>query len=594
MRYFVVAFLILVAVVQAQLNPKAIEEMTAVINLGGTLSVTGSIEKANLSLHIPQEGVENIAVTGVNSWDYITDSFGNRLLLLQWSNPTGTISYNVKITVKSEAKHFTDLGDVGNDINYLKETETIAITDDIRKMAFPYERSWQRIAELTIAVNKLVDYDINLVGERKSSDWVLQNKRGVCVEHANLLAALLRASGIPTRYVVGYAYSTVDNKLIGHTWVEVLNSRNEWIPFDPTWLEGGYIDATHIKTANLLDDKQVDTLNYLGRGKIEWQRAEENIEIATRNLTRDRIDIIDYKLTNITRIETFPREFPSGGYGFVKTVIKSNECSIVELTASSCIDEKNQKIFDIYDSERNIWLCGPADVYWFFDIKDTGHSSYVCPVSVYDQIGSAESAQISISGRRSPKEIAISGPDKVGINEKFTLSGEGLFYSPDFGEIRGELAIDTPGRYKFYLYSNGALAQKEVEVVESAQFSVSVEAPQNATLNSSFLVNVRVKNLGGNKPAVIKVHFDEKTSQQSYNFLAGEEKNFVFNLTAKSTGIKKITAEAISDTLASYTTFIEVKELPKKEGIFDVIINSLSEIINGILNFFRGIFNLKS
>ncbi len=594
MRYFLIAFLLIVAAAQAQLNPKSIEEMTAVINLGGTLSVSGSIERANLSLHIPQEGVENVAVTGAGSWEYVNDAYGNRLLLLKWNNPTGIISYNVRITVKNKAKHFTDLGDVGSDINYLKETETIAITDDIRKMAFPYERSWQRIAELTVAVNKLVDYDINLVGERKSSDWVLQNRRGVCVEHANLLAALLRASGIPTRYVVGYAFSTVDNKLIGHTWVEVLNSRGEWIPFDPTWLEGGYIDATHIKTANLLDDKQVDTLNYFGSGRIEWQRAEENIEIATRNLTRDRIDIIDYRLTNITRIETFPREFSQNEYGFVKTRIESSECSIVELTASSCIDGRDQKIFDIYDSERNIWLCNAQDVYWFFGIKNTEHSSYVCPVSVYDQVGSAESAQISISGRRSPKTIVLSGPDKVGVNERFTLSGEGLLYSPDFGIISNELSIDTPGKYKFYLYSDGALAQKEIDVVESAQFSVRTDAPQNTTLNSSFLVNVRVKNLAVAKPAVIKLYFDEKTSQQSYNFLADEEKIFVFNLTAKGAGIKKITAEVISDSLASYTTFIEVKELPKKESIVDKIFNSIADMINAVLNFFRGIFNLRN
>jgi hypothetical protein len=592
MRYLIVALLLLTAIANAQ-NPKAMEEMTAVINLGGTLAVSGSIEKANLSLHIPQEGVENIVVSGVNSWDYINDKFGNKLLLLEWENPTGLVNYDVKVTVKNRAKHFSSLGDIGNDPQYLKETATIVITDDIRKMAFPYERSWQRIAELTIAVNKLVDYDINLVGERKDSDWVLRNKRGVCVEHANLLAALLRASGVPTRYVVGYAFSSVDNKLIGHTWVEVLNSKGEWIPFDPTWLEGGYLDATHIKTANLLDDSQADTLNYFGRGKIEWQRTEENLEIATRNLTRDRIDIINYKLANITTIDTFPREFPSGGYGFVKARIES-ECSISDLTASSCIDDSGQKMFDIYDSNRIMWLCTAKDVYWFFDIRTTRHSSYVCPVSVYDQVGSSESAQISIQGRAAQKAIALSGPDKVGINEPFALTGEGLLYSPDFGVITGSLSIDTTGRYKFYLYSDGALAQKEVEVVESKQFSIRVDAPTNTTLNSSFLVSVHVKNLAaGAKPAVIKVHFDERTSQQSHNFLPNEEKEFVFNLTAKTSGIKKITAEVISDSLESYTTFIDIEEPPQERGPLDAIISSVSSIIDAIIDFFKGIFNLK-
>jgi len=596
MKYLIIALLIITTAVQAQLNPKSIEEMTVVIKLDGTLSIIGTIERANISLHIPQEGIENVVVSGVDTWSYINDALGNRLLLLEWKNPSGTIDYGVEITVKSRAKHFTSLSDIGSDPEYLKETATIFFDDDIRKMAFPYEKSWERVAQLTIEVNKLVDYDIDLIGERQSSAWVLQNKRGVCVEYANLLAALLRVSGIPTRYVVGYAYSTVDDKLIGHTWVEVLAENGEWIPFDPTWLEGGYIDATHIKTANLLDDNQADTLSYFGRGRIEWQRAVEGIQIATKNLTRDKIDIIDYKLANITTIETFPREFSSNEYGFLIARIENDECSIVDLIVRPCIGKNNQEIFDIYDENRNFWLCGSTDVYWFFDIKDSEYFSYTCPISVYDQIGSVESAQISISGKRSPKDIALSGPDKVAINERFALSGEGLLYSPELGVIEEDLSINKPGKYKFYLYSDGALALKDVEVVESKQFSIRIDALTNVTLNSSFLVNVQVANLGGAKHAVIRLHFDEKTIDKPYDFLENEEKDFVFNITATSAGIKKMTAEVMSDSLESYTAFIDVRE-PEKESFtdkfVDIIFNALNRGISAILNLFREIFNTR-
>src|SRR4030067_149194 len=50
--------------------------------------------------------------------------------------------------------------------------------EDIKKMAFPFERSWNRIAELTVTVNDYIEYDISLVGKRYNSTWILENKKG--------------------------------------------------------------------------------------------------------------------------------------------------------------------------------------------------------------------------------------------------------------------------------------------------------------------------------------------------------------------------------------------------------------------------------
>ncbi|MDH3215957.1 MAG: lasso peptide biosynthesis protein [Candidatus Krumholzibacteria bacterium] len=48
---------------------------------------------------------------------------------------------------------------------------------------------------------------------------VLTSREGDCTEHSVLLAAVLRAAGIPTRVVVGLAHG--DGHLIGHMWTEV-------------------------------------------------------------------------------------------------------------------------------------------------------------------------------------------------------------------------------------------------------------------------------------------------------------------------------------------------------------------------------------
>ncbi len=77
---------------------------------------------------------------------------------------------------------------------------------------------------------------------------VARDLSGDCTEHAVLAAAMCRASGIPSRVVVGLIY--VDNiEGFGyHMWDEVyVNHR--WIALDPSWDQSN-VDATHIKVSD--------------------------------------------------------------------------------------------------------------------------------------------------------------------------------------------------------------------------------------------------------------------------------------------------------------------------------------------------------
>ena len=61
-----------------------------------------------------------------------------------------------------------------------------------------------------------------------------------------LLAALVRARGIPARVAIGLVYQ--DQKFLYHMWDEVyLGGR--WIPLDATLAQGG-IGAAHLKLAH--------------------------------------------------------------------------------------------------------------------------------------------------------------------------------------------------------------------------------------------------------------------------------------------------------------------------------------------------------
>jgi transglutaminase-like putative cysteine protease len=70
---------------------------------------------------------------------------------------------------------------------------------------------------------------------------VLQNRRGVCQDFAQIMIASLRSLGLPARYVSGYLETLPPPgkpKLVGadasHAWVSVFVPGQGWLDFDPT------------------------------------------------------------------------------------------------------------------------------------------------------------------------------------------------------------------------------------------------------------------------------------------------------------------------------------------------------------------------
>lgn len=87
-----------------------------------------------------------------------------------------------------------------------------------------------------------------------SAGEVAKSMEGDCTEHAVLLAAMLRAKGIPSRVVVGLVYVDSMSAFGGHMWTEAcLNGH--WIPLDATLGKGG-IGAGHLRLSDssLSDD----------------------------------------------------------------------------------------------------------------------------------------------------------------------------------------------------------------------------------------------------------------------------------------------------------------------------------------------------
>ena len=73
---------------------------------------------------------------------------------------------------------------------------------------------------------------------------VVRERRGDCTEFADLLTSLARAAGIPSRTVVGMAYTDEGGPALAfHAWNQ-LYFDNRWTTVDPTWNQQP-VDATH-------------------------------------------------------------------------------------------------------------------------------------------------------------------------------------------------------------------------------------------------------------------------------------------------------------------------------------------------------------
>ncbi len=566
--YLMAILLLLVAVGHADLsNAKTVETIKVEMIQSGTLEVRGNVLKANLTYYIPMQGIKSIDVTSnvEMDWSYINDSFGNRLVLMDWRKPNQDIVYEIRMILENEAVHIRKDKTVGTDNSYLRQTEHIVINDDIRELAFPFEKTMEKATEITQFVFDYMDYDLSYIGDNVPSDVVVEEKKGVCVEHANLGAALMRANGIPTRYVVGYAYSAVQDKLIGHTWLEVLATDGSWIPFDPTWLQAGYLDATHIKSAVFLDNNQVDTLTYVG-GDITWIRNDEEFEV---------LDFTENDVTSI--MVTGVDQVASGKYGFVEARIGTDECTIATVKAVSCVDNSLVEQFDITEQTRNFWLCEPETIYWFFKTRG---DNYVCPVLVYDQTGSRAQHDVTVKGTSKDEDLIISGPDSILVNQEFAIAASmpGLFYSPDFGVSRSRtwtLTITEPGVYDFYLYLEGNLDKKTITVLEKKEFDLAVDAPSTVNLTHNFTVNVRIGNLLKSQVVRLNIEYAGQTISEDLEMIISDEKEMSHVLQATSEGLNELVVTVSGETLASETILIET---PKKEdpvggfldGIFEM------------------------
>ena len=400
MLLFFLLFFLLVIRFSFGFNPRNVVYLYAEIIESGKVLSSGNIRKIEISVHIP-ENYEEIEVFPDN-WELGEDEFGNKVVKIKWTNPNDVEVYIVKTKVKNYATFFENIQK--EEWKFLekakKETFLTEATDEMRKFAFGNETNLEKAVRLTNWIHKNFKYMIS-GEENKPAKIVWKERKGVCGDFANLLIALLRSQKIPVRYVVGYAIPSpnVSQTFLSHAWVEVFHE-GRWIPFDPTWFEGGYLDATHIKLGYLLDGNFSETIYYEGVGMVTWEREAP------------KVNIIEYKEQRPFNLTLNVGDVKWNSVGLAE--VTSEGCGLNEIALYPCVFSNGTPVLKVFDEKRRGWFCGKEEIYFLLiSLKIDKKSISLCPLKVYDQYGSLKRKVIEISGEGKYKEVTLEGLNTI-------------------------------------------------------------------------------------------------------------------------------------------------------------------------------------
>jgi hypothetical protein len=300
---------------------------------------------------------------------------------------------------------------------YLKETEMIDYKKNgIQGLA---SRLVSGEDDLYVAVFGLADwvktniaYDLNTVTADAAlpASWVLDNRNGVCDELTNLFIAMLRSVGVPARFVTGIAYTTSDlfeDNWGPHGWAEVYFPNVGWVPFDVTYGQFGFLDATHIKLKHSLDSDK-SSIEYEWTGRDVGVDVSE-LDIDTRVLSRGELKEHDDVSLDVS---LYKEHVSFGSYNLVQVTLKNNEDYYNALTLYIARSDR----LDIFDKEERSVLLKPHEektLFWIIQVEDGLDRDYVYTFNVRLNIVGRVSKDLSFSADKKGKHYSLQDVDTL-------------------------------------------------------------------------------------------------------------------------------------------------------------------------------------
>ncbi len=339
-------------------------------------------------------------------------------LKFTWKRPEGRIDYKLNAEVKilnilQEVRQKIDfpIQELPEDIIvYTKPSETIdSNNEDIVRIASELAKGED---DLYVAVFKIADWTKNNINYNLSTltaevsqkaSWVLENKQGVCDELTSLFIALLRAVGIPARFVSGLSYTESElfpEKWGPHGWAEVYFPSYGWVPFDVTYGEFGWVDPTHIKFKDAIDSDEPSTY-------FQWTGRNADLKTKKLDIKTELTEKIGYiKIPLNIESSLLKKAISFGSYNLLEATIEN----INDFYYATELRLSKPKEVKIIGSELKSILLLPKEkkkVFWVLKLDENLDSRYSYTFPIIISTLSNISSETSFAANTREREVSL-------------------------------------------------------------------------------------------------------------------------------------------------------------------------------------------
>ncbi|MAE13307.1 hypothetical protein CMO92_01970 [Candidatus Woesearchaeota archaeon] len=303
---------------------------------------------------------------------------------------------------------------------YIQPQEIIDITPEIRSQASEIAEGKDDLYEIVFELAKWaqdnIEYNLSTVTAEASqkSSWVIQNKIGVCDELTSLFISMARSLGIPARFISGISHTNLElfkNKWGPHGWAEVYFPNIGWIPFDPTYGQYGFIDATHVKLKESLDAKE-PSIRYTTKGR--------NIKLEADSLDFDTIVLSQGRISpSVTDLSLNPleKEVGFGSYNLITVEVENRKDYYVPVS----LQLSKTSELEFFEDLNKVILLRPKQkksVSWKLNVPNKLEEGYVYtfPLEIHDSRGGI--AKTSFTSQKSFTVFGESYVDQIMLTQK--------------------------------------------------------------------------------------------------------------------------------------------------------------------------------
>lgn len=258
-----------------------------------------------------------------------------------------------------------------------------AIVNLANKLAQGKDDLFVVVSEIAIWTKNNIEYNLSTLTAEvtQKASWVLQNKYGVCDELTSLFIAMLRALGIPARFVTGVSYTTsplFPQRWGAHGWAEVYFPDVGWVPFDPTFGEFGWVDPGHVKMMTSLDPAEPSV-------RFEWRGTNADLTFSEPGIDAS-ITRVGSRLPPIVALAVEPLydETGFGSHNLVQATIENLQPYY--LTTEVRLARVNElEVLEPHDRQIILRPREKKSVFWRVKVADSLEERYVytIPLGVY-------------------------------------------------------------------------------------------------------------------------------------------------------------------------------------------------------------------